>query len=437
VRQPASPRQLGFWMCLALVVGNMVGTGILLLPTALAPFGAISVLGWVCTTSGAVVLASVFARLGRALPEGGGPYGYTRAAFGDTTAFLVAWGYWMSLWIGNAAIATGGVSYLTPFFPSLANEPLLAAAATLALVWILTGTNALGVRSAGWVQSIITVAKIVPLLAVVLAGVVYLVRGGATAPGLVVPLSLDGVSATAALTLWSFLGLESATLPDGKVRDAAHTIPRATLWGTLLTAGIYIVASTTVLATVPAGTLAASTAPFSDLARLVWGEGGGRLLAFLAAISCFGTLNGWILVQGELPRTMARAGVFPAAFGRESRRGMPLFALVFTSALMTALILMNAHQGLVKVFTFMLLLATSTTLVMYVACALALVRLAHVGGLGAASVRGPLLVGVVGAVYGLWAFFGAGLEAGLWGLALCAAGLPVRWAVRRVQPSPA
>ncbi|NIS65928.1 MAG: amino acid permease, partial [Gemmatimonadales bacterium] len=137
----AAKKALGFWMCTALVVGNMIGSGVFLLPASLGPFGGISIVGWLVSASGAICLALVFARLGRIVPKTGGPYAYARDGFGDLGAFLVAWSYWISMWTTNAALAVAFTSYLTVFWPALATTPLLAGVASLASVWLLTGVN--------------------------------------------------------------------------------------------------------------------------------------------------------------------------------------------------------------------------------------------------------------------------------------------------------
>ena len=254
---PARPHLLGFWMCVALVVGNSIGSGVFLLPASLAPYGLNSVIAWGFTACGALLLAIVFASLSRAFPAAGGPYAYVNLAFGPLTAFIVAWGYWISIWVGNAAIATGAVSYLTPMLPWIARVPGASAAVTLGVLWLLTLVNWYGIQASGWVQSVTTVLKVMPLLAIALLGL-FTVRSGNIAAAHVVPLSLSGTTAAATLTLWALLGLESATIPADKVRDPTRTIPAATLLGTVITAVICILACTTVLLLVPPQTLAQS-----------------------------------------------------------------------------------------------------------------------------------------------------------------------------------
>jgi basic amino acid/polyamine antiporter, APA family len=426
------PQLLGFWMCVALVVGNSIGSGVFLLPASLAPFGLNSAWAWGFTASGAVLLAIVFSRLSRAYPAAGGPYAYVHLAFGPLTAFIVAWGYWISIWVGNAAIATGSVSYLSPLLPWIADVPGASAAVTLFFLWLLTFVNWYGIHASGWVQSVTTVLKVLPLVAVVALGL-FSVRSTDVAAAAGVPISLNGITAAATLTLWALLGLESATIPADKVADPGRTIPAATLLGTVLTAVICAIACTTVLLLVPAATLAQSNAPFVDLATRFWGAGAGRLLAVFAAISGFGALNGWILLQGELPSAMAKRGVFPRIFARESSRHTPGFALCFGSGLVTLLILANYQKSMVSIFTFMILLSTSACLVMYALCALALLRLQWTGRLGQAR-RGsvPLsVVGIIAAAYSLWAIVGAGAEAAIWGAVLLLLGVPMYFWITR------
>lgn len=406
-------RKLGFWMCTALVVGNMIGAGIFLLPASLAPYGLNSLVAWILTASGALILAAVFAALGRAYPNACGPYDYTRVAFGELAGFVVAWGYWISIWCGNAAIATGAVGYLGSLFPPLAVQPV-SAIATVALVWALTGVNALGARTAGSVQVVTTLLKIVPLLAVAGLGLWLLVTrdpslSTANAP---TTFSLDGITAAAALTLWALVGLESATIPGGKVEDPERTIPRATIAGTAFTAVIYVLACGCVLLLVPSAQLAQSQAPFADVARSVWGPVAAMAFAAFAAISGIGALNGWILLQGELPSQMARKGVFPKLFAGESARGVPIASLCISSVLVSVMILANSSKSLVQVFSYIILVSTSATLVFYLLCSLAVLKLMRTGELRPASGKLGWLAAaaVVGSLYSLWTIYGAGLS---------------------------
>ncbi len=433
---PAAERRnqssVGFWMATALVAGNMIGSGIFLLPAALAPFRADNLPGWLLTSIGAITLAAVFAQLSRSIPGAGGPYAYTREAFGDLAGFSVAWGYWVSIWVGNAAITTGAVGYIGEFMPWMVATPLNTALSSLFFLWVFTFVNCAGIRAAGWTQAVTTLLKLTPIVA---AAALFLTRVPSWGQVAAAPqhFTLGGTAAVATLALWAMLGFESATVPADKVRDARRTVPRATMFGTVLTALLSAAACGAVLLLVPAGRLAASTAPFADLAADVWGLGAARAVSVFAAISALGALNGWILLQGELPRAMARDGLFVPAFARTSKRGTPIVALVATSVLVTILVALNIRRSLVGVFTFFVLLATTASLVAYLASALALLRLSAAGRAGTSRTARIAFgtLGVLGAIYSLAALAGAGREAVIWGVVLLAAGLPVYMVLRR------
>lgn len=342
---------LGLWTLTALVVGNMIGSGVFLLPASLAPYGGASFLGWVVTAGGSMAIGLVFARLARRMPAAGGPYAYTREAFGDFAGFLVGWGYWISSWSAVAAIAVAMVGYLGALVPAATASPVAAAASAIVAIVLLTAVNVAGVRQAGIVQLATTVIKILPLLAVALFGlsrfeVSHFQPFNPTGGSL-----FAAVQGCLALTLWAFLGLEAATVPAGDVRDARRTIPRATLLGIGIAATLYIVATGAVMGMVPHEVLATSTAPFADAARVLWGSGAGSLVALGAFVSCFGALNGWILIASQVPMAIARHGLFPPSFARLSPRGTPAFGLLLSSTLACLLVIANYTKALVAMFT--------------------------------------------------------------------------------------
>ncbi|MBO9708716.1 MAG: amino acid permease [Caulobacter sp.] len=427
-KAPKASRALGFWMCTALVVGNMIGSGVFMLPASLAPFGWNAVFAWMVTIAGGVCLAVVFAGLSHAFPKAGGPYAYTQEAFGPFVGFIVAWAYWISLWVGNAAIATGAVSYLSVLFPAIAKVQGLHLLVTLGAVWLMVGVNIAGARLAGGVQVVTTVLKLLPLIAVagLAAWIVGHDHGASLMPFRPADIHPGGITAAATLTLWALLGLESATVPAGKVIDPVRTIPRATLAGTIFTGLIYLVVCSSVVLLSPPE-LASSNAPLSDFVGRWWGGGWSKVLALFAAISAFGALNGWVLLQGEMPFAMARGGVFPAFLGKESKRGTPARAHLVSGGFVTVLILMNYAKSMADLFTFIALVATTASLFAYLACSLAALKLrARVG-----RSAGFAVVALLAGLYAAWTLTGAGGKAVLLGLGLLAAGAPFYWLGRR------
>ena len=412
-------------MCLALVIGNTIGVGIFLLPSALAPYGLNAMTGWLATALGCLTLAGVFASLARALPGADGPFGYIRGALGEPAAFTALWCYWISVWCGNAVIATGVVAYLQTAIPEALAlpAPLLAVAA----LWFFVFVNLLGVRAGGRVQMLTTAMKLLPMAAVVLLGIWVLVSHPSEYVRHVpqTPLTFSGTMSAATLALFAMLGLECASVPASRVREPNRTIPLATMAGTLSTAAIYVAVSVIPMLLLPQLDLARSQAPFADLLDRFAGQGWGRWLALFVVVSGLGALNGWTLLLGEVTRTMAANGSLPSPLARVNARGAPATALIVTCVLATGLVLMNYSRSLVGAFTFLINVTTAATLPLYLLCAAALSLLWRGVGM-------RLALGVAGVAYCVFAFVGVGWEPFKWAVALSAAGLPV-WAVQRLR----
>ena len=418
------PRGLGPWMALALVVGNLIGSGVYLLPATLAPLGANQMIGWVITSSAALSMAYVFARLGARSPVAGGPYGYAQAAFGPFAGFITAWSYWILLWAGNGAIAVAVVSNLSLVIPVIGHVPGLPAVLAVGCVWLLTAVNIMGVRKAGDVSLITAVIKVVPLFAViVLAAVLWL---GGTHPVVQPPVALTSgsIATAAALCFWAFLGIESATVPADKVENASRVVPMATLGGTILAGTVFLGISAAFLGYMPIGEAAASPAPVASFLGRHFGAGVAGAVAVFAAISAFGTLNGFIMLQGEMPWAMARGGVFPQWFAVESRAGTPVRGHIVSSLLLSAVTLLNFGRGMGDLFQFIASVSLAAGMLTYAMAMLAGIKL----------LRGERLIivpALFGAVYSGWATWGLGFQAMGYGALLLAAGLPIYAIVRR------
>lgn len=418
-------RPIGPWGATALVVGSMIGSGVFLLPATLAPWGAASLWGWGLTLSGALLLATVYAWLAGSANESGGSYLYARRAFGDDVAFFVAWSNWICMWVGNAALAVAFAGSLGALVPAVAASPTNGALAALAALWLATLTNLAGLREVNGMQLATTMLKIVPLVlfGVFALGEVDLGRFHPVNPSGEAPLAV--VSSVAAITLWAFLGFEAATIPAGSVRDASRVVPRATVIGMLIAGIATMLACTVVIGLLPRDVLAASTAPMAEAAAAVWGPTAGTAIAVVATVSCFGALNGWVMLQAQVPMAAARDGLFPSAFGRTDARGTPRLGLVLSSGLATALVFANYDQHLVALFTFAILLATAAALLPY---ALSVAAWWHSSRGEPAWRKGVALLAIS---YAAWALVGTGREALLWGGALLLAGVPVLAVLRQ------
>jgi APA family basic amino acid/polyamine antiporter len=423
----AVARPMGMWMAIALVVGSMIGSGVFLLPATLAPFGAASLLGWGLTLGGALLLALVYSWLARDITANGGAYAYAREAFGDAPGFVVAWSYWICNWTGNAALAVAFAGSLGAVVPAATATPVRAAACALLALLVCTGVNLAGVREAGRMQVLTTALKLVPLLLFGLLGLAYVHAGSYQ------PFNPSGqplmqvTTAVAALTLWAFLGLEAATVPCAAIRDPERTVPRATVVGMLIAGLATMLACTVVIGLLPAEILKESPAPMAEAASRLWGAWAGIGVGVVATISCFGALNGWVLLQAQTPLAAANDGLFPKAFAALDARGTPWFGLLVSSGLAGCLVLANYSKSLVGLFTFSILLSTAAALLPYAISAMAWWRLHP----QATPLRKLVAIGAL--LYSLWALIGTGAESLLWGGVLLLAGLPVYLWQRRAR----
>ena len=415
----AGVRPLGLWTATSLVVGIMIGSGIFLLPAALAPYGAASLLGWGITFAGALTLAMVFAWLSRAIPANGGVYAYARTAFGDQIGFLVAWSFWVYQWCGNAALAVAFAGGVSAVFPTATATPSRGMLCALAALWFCTLVNLAGAREGGRMQLATTLLKLVPLILFGVVGLFY-IEPGAYLPFNPSGQSLVSVSSTvAALTLWAFLGLESATVCSSTIRNPERNVPRATLMGMLIAGIATMLVCTVVLGLLPAAVLQNSTAPMADAASRLWGPGAGISVGVIAMISIFGALNGGVLTQAQAPLAAAQDGLFPKIFARMDARQTPWLGLLISSALASALVIANSSASLVALFSFSILLSTAAALLPYAICAAAWLRL------NTNASKSKKLIAISAFCYSLWALVGTGMQSLIWGAGLLLAGLVV------------
>jgi APA family basic amino acid/polyamine antiporter len=437
----AAPKKLGLVAATSLVIGNMIGSGIFLLPASLAPYGALSLVGWLLTSVGAILLALVFAKLSQMIVGAGGPYAYTRVGFGDFAGFWIAWGYWIALWAGSAAIAVAFVGYVAAFFPDLNNSNLLACAVAIALVWVMTLVNLRGADLAGKVQTVATVIKLIPLILIGIFGLLAFTSANLAqwTPSSSEPTVFSAVNAIVALTLWAFLGLESAAVATDTVDNPTKTIPRATLVGTIIVAVVYIISSTAVLGVVPSEQLASSTFPFADAARIMWGPAAFSFVAFCAAVSCLGALNGFTLITPQVSMAAADDKLFPSSFGRRSKANVPAWGMVVAAVLVSVLLVLNysGSKNAVEIFNFIILLATLTTLVPYAFCTMAELMIFFTDRERVSGQRlgASITISILAFVYSVYAIIGSGADTVLWGFILLLVGIPVYVWMRKGQAS--
>lgn len=381
-------RKLGWGLAALLVAGNMIGSGIYLLPATLAPVGSSSLIGWGVAALGALALAVVFAGLGRLQPQADGLGDYAGAGLGRFFGYVAAIAYWGAGWIGNAAIAVAATGYLAVFFPVL-RETWAGAWCNVGLIWLMTLAYMAGARTVARFGGATLAVGLVPIVLAAAAGFAAFdpaVFAASWSPG-GAPLA-SSVPASLALIFWAFLGVESAAVLGARVRDPARDVGRASVAGVALAAVVYAAATAAVFGVIPAAELAASTSPFADLAGRVLGGVAAGLVAACAVAKALGTLGGWILLTGETARSAARRGFLPRLFG-EGAVTPPANPLVH-GALMSAIALLSAQPTLAGQFGVLIAVTTVLILVVYALCCLALLRFATAWGWRAAGAAGLL-----------------------------------------------
>lgn len=423
----STPKKIGLWTSTSLVVGNMIGAGVFLMPSALASFGSISLIGWVFSALGAIVIAKIFANLSKLIPASdGGPYAFSKAGLGNFAGFLVGWGYLISVWTTNAAIAVSLVSALSTFFPILSQDATVALITGLACLWFLTWINTLGVFASGRVQLITTILKILPLALVAIGGLVFIDVQN------LLPFNMSGTSnwqaitATTTLTFFAFLGIECATIPSSSVENPGQNISRATMRGVWIAAGIYLLSTAAIMGMIPASELQNSITPFADAAEKIYGHGAKYWVSAGAAIAAFGALNGFILVQGQMPYAMAKDKLFPAFFAKQNTKGVPANGVIVSSIIITILMFMNSAKNLANQFKLLILLSTFFTLLPYLFTTVSylIVRAKTATEFSKSKMIAAVFVSVLAFSFSLWMLIGAGQEIVYGGFIMLMLGLP-------------
>lgn len=419
-------KKLGLMTLTSLVAGNMIGSGVFILPADLARVGSISLLSWGFTALGAFLLALVFSKMGSLIPKTGGPYAYVEAGFGEYLGFQTAFTYWMAVWIGNCGVAVALMGYLMVFFPQLGNQYIETFVA-ISIIWLLTYVNLRGVATAGKVQFVTTVLKLLPLLAIAIFGWFHFHPEYLTNHFNITGASnLKAFSHSATLTLWAFIGVESATVPAGSVENPTRNIPLATLFGTLVAMVLYVSSSTAIMGMVPAEILANSASPFAAASKVIFGQWGSWIIALGAIVSSFGGLNGWILIQGQIAMAASDDKLFPKVFSKRNKAGVPYWSLIITSVLMSLLLISTSNPNLVNQFQLIILIAASATLVIYLYSAISqVIILCKINNKLKLSDIGHIIIALLGACYAFWAFLGGGKDIVFYVMILLFCSLPL------------
>ena len=362
--------KIGITQSTALVAGNMIGSGVLLAPALLAPYGSISIIGWLLTTIGAIFLALAFSKLSIWIPKSGGPYTFAKHVFGDFVGFQMAWGYWISTWCGSVSLLVGCLQYMSIFCPDLVANQMFSMLFGCGIIWLFTLFNVRGIKESAAIEVVILFIKIIPLIIIAIAGIFYVDFSNIINVNDISNKGFSSLGSMSCILLWAFIGLESATIPSDQIENPKRTIPIATIAGVVLTGAIYILGAIVINGVLPYTELIASKAPYVDAAKKIFGNYGAMAMIITGIIGIAGSLNGWILIQGQVPLAAAKEGLFPKYFAKTNKNGAPV-GIIVGSCLMTALFLLTYQPSIVEHINLLINVSVLAMLVPYFYSAIA------------------------------------------------------------------
>jgi APA family basic amino acid/polyamine antiporter len=423
--------ELGLMSSTALVIGSIIGTGVFTMPAVMAGAGTSSLITLAVIAVGAVLLGMMFGQLTKRVPNiDGGLYAYSRHEFGDFAGYLTAWCYWITCWAGNAAIVASWVLYVESLFGIEDPSAWTNLGIALTGLWIPAAINLAGVRQMAWFQNLTVVLKFLPLLFVAIFGW-FFVSSANFGPFNASGGSLyDGVGIAAGVALFSFIGVECASIAAGRVKDPRRNVGRASVIGTAASGLLYVLVTAVIMGLVPHDKLVDDGAPFvAGIQSMFEGAGWvGKAVALIAVISGIGALNGWTLVTAEMPFAAARDGLFPQSFAREDRKGTPWFGIV-VSTIVASLLMAWSYSGEtgLKVFTYLVYLSVVTVAIPYFfsACAQLAFLVSRRRKVQGWNLARDLTIAGVSALFSLWVTFASGYQSVYQAMLLILVGIPV------------
>jgi putrescine:ornithine antiporter len=404
-----------------IVAVNMMGSGIIMLPTNMAKVGAISLLSWIVTALGSMAIAYGFAQAGLFNQRPGGMSAYAEDAYGKSGYFLVFLLYFLSLAIGNVAIAISAVGYLASFLPWLSSTPIATCLGVIALLWLTTVANFGGPSVTGRIGSVTVWGVIIPVGLLSIIGWFWFSSDTFAAAWNPQGMSLaQGMGSSIALTLWAFLGMESAAQNSAAVENPKRDVPLACMFGTLGAAVIYILSTTVIQGIVPNAELAQSTGPFGLAYAKMFGPAVGSIIMALAVMACLGSLLGWQFTIAQTGKAAADERMFPAFFSKVNQMGAPIVGMIVLGVVQSLLALSTISPTLSEQFSALVNLAVVTNVVPYIVALSALIIMMQTAGVDQAKYRLNVAVALVAMLYSTYAIYASGKDAVMGGMLVTA-----------------
>ncbi|WP_391090805.1 putrescine-ornithine antiporter [Vibrio sp. NH-UV-68] len=395
-----------------LVAVNMMGSGIIMLPSSMAQIGAVSLLSWIITAVGSMAIAYSFAQLGVFCNRSGGMSAYSEEAHGKSSFFMASFLYYLSLAIGNVAIAISAVGYLTPFIPWLGTGATPLFVGVVGLIWLTIVANFGGARLTGKIGAITVWGVIIPVAGLGIIGWFWF--SAETFAQAWNPHNLefsDAIAQSIPLTLWAFLGMESAAQNSDAVENPKKNVPLACLFGTLGAAVIYILSTAVIFGIVPDAELANSSAPFAFVYAQMFNPFVGNIIMALAVIACVGSLLGWQFTLAETAKFTADFRMFPKVFAKLNKAGAPVMGMLIAGVIQTAFAVTTMSPDAAAQFSKLVDLAAVTNIVPYITAISALVIVMKKANVTGKAYKLNIVCMLVAIIYSAYALYASGMEA--------------------------
>jgi len=395
-----------------------------MLPVSLSVYGSISIFGWLISGFMALILANIFKRLSIKYPGESGPFYYTEKSFGEFVGFFVIWGYWISILLVNASLAIAITSYSTIFISNLENTKFSLPFA-ITIIFFIGFLNLRGIKKVGKFQFITSILKVLPLLLTIFISFFVFDLSNFTPINISQETNLEAITITTALTFFAFLGIESATIPADKIKNPEKNIPKATIIGTTLTLFIYLFSSIAIFGIMNPSDIAVSNAPYADAIGIVLGDYGKIIIAIFAIISGVGCLNGWTLLQIEIPKNLSEKRLLGTFFSETNSNGVPYKGVIASTIIVCILIGINYSKDLSNLFTYLILTSTFCTLILYFFISLSEIIIVFQKKKNFSSNYKSLLSGITAFMFSIWIIVGVGYESIISGVILLSLSLPI------------
>ncbi|MCE2706212.1 MAG: amino acid permease [Proteobacteria bacterium] len=405
--------KVGLFAAIFLIMNNMLGSGVFMLPATLASVGGISLIGWLIAMIGVIALALVFSKLAELVPGGAGPYDYARSAFGNFVAYQTNYVYSIASWIGNVSMISVVLGYLSNIYP-IFGLPLNSAVTQIAIIWIFTFLNIKGAKIVSIIQACSLSLALIPLIFLATFGWHWFdYHVFISAWNVSHQSAANAVNSSFNNIMWAFIGVESACVSAALIKNPTRNIPLATIGGVIIATLLYIATCTVIMGIVPNAKLVQSSAPFADALENIWGHSAGVIISVCAIINCLGSLAGWTMVIGQTAKAAAHDGLFPKVFAKTNSKGIPAIGLIVLAFIMSVIVIATVSPSANQQFSKIITMSVILYLIPYIYSGFAVIIIGYKRLPRGAYLRNVFL-GVVASTFCMWSILGSDKPITVW-----------------------